>query len=80
MRKLYVNSAGKLILPKKYIGVYPLKITTAWEKTIIYHKKDSLWENEVVYYNTKNKPYIEEGLIKINDEIYQLEIFGKQKK
>ena len=80
MRKLYIDSTGELILPKKYLNKYPLRITTAWTKTIIYHKKSSLWKSEVTYCNTKNKPYIEDGLIKINDEVYQLELFGKRKK
>jgi len=74
MRKIYVDSLGRLILPKKYVNVYPLRITTPWVKRIVYHKKGSLQESEVIYLNKKSKPYIEDGLIKINDEVYQLEV------
>jgi len=85
MKKVYVDGFGKLILPKKYINVYPLIITTTWAKTIIYHKKGkkgSFDKSEVIYFNTKNTPYVKEGLIKINDDIYQLKFlkYGKIKK
>ena len=36
-------------------------------------QKVSLFETEVIYYNSKSKPYVGEGLIEINGEIFKLE-------
>ena len=74
MRKIKVYSDGKIDLPKKYANTYPLKITTAWVKIFIYHKKDALFETQIFYYAPKNKPYMPEGLIKINNDLYQIDI------
>jgi len=81
MKKVYIDGFGKLILPKKYRNKYPLRIITSWVKRIVYHKKDSFDETDVIYFNRKSKPYVKEGLIKINDDIYQLKFlkYGKIK-
>ena len=76
IKKVFVNSDNTLEIPKKFSNTYPLKITTSWWKRIIYHKKDSLFETEVIYYNSKSKPYIDEGLVEINGEIFKLEKKG----
>jgi len=79
MDKMLLYTDGSFILPKKYVNKYPIKITTSWIKMIIYHKKGSFFESIVVYHAPKNKPYIEEGLIKINDDIYQIELIRAKK-
>jgi len=78
MKKVYISSTGEITLPKKYVGVYPLRITTFYMKQIIYHKKGFLYESSVTYTNMRKKPYIDHGLIKINGDIYKLELRGNE--
>ena len=71
MKTIQVYPDGHFVLPNKYSNIYPLRITTAWVKIFIYHKKDSPFESQVIYH-AQHKPYIPEGLVKINDDTYRL--------
>jgi len=72
-KTIYINlNNGEMILPKKYRNKSPLTIRTFDLVSVYYHKEGELWETHVFYPNRKGD--VKRGFIKINGELYKLEL------